>query len=108
MARRLAAEDKKNLGAIKAEAASAPTGLVWAKLGEAYASYGRYDEAIAAYDKALAKGGLKSPEQVKLGLGVALLRAGNRSRAKEIYASIADDKGVGQIANLWLLTMGRN
>jgi hypothetical protein len=99
MATAQATDDAKQLAA--AEPPSYGPGM--AKLGDAYASYGRYKEAIAAYDDALAKGRLDHPDDVRLHLGIACLAAGQADRARVAFEAIAADDGSRDLARLWLI-----
>jgi hypothetical protein len=103
MASRQAAEEAASLDRLAKEAESAGDGRAWVKLGEAYSSYGRNEQAIAAFEKGLAKGGLKHPEDARLRLGVACLEAGEAARAREVLNSITGGDGAAVIARLWLL-----
>jgi tetratricopeptide (TPR) repeat protein len=103
MAARQSAADVQALGAFAREAAAAADGRAWEKLGQAYASYGRHDEAVAAFDKALAKGGLDHPEDAQLHLGIACLNAGQTARARQVLAGITAEGGAAELARLWLL-----
>jgi hypothetical protein len=107
MADRQAASDLASLAQQQREAGAAATGLPLEKLGEAYASYGKYDEAIAALTKAIAKGGLHNPDDAKLHLGIAYLRAGRPADAKPVLAGIAGDDGTRTLAQLWTIEGGR-
>jgi outer membrane protein assembly factor BamD (BamD/ComL family) len=106
MASRQSDEDQKGLAPLAKEADAAGTGLAWAKLGEAYASYGQYDNAIAAFQNGIGKGGLKYPDDVKLHLGVACLRAKEPAKAKDILSSVAGADGARDLALLWLIQGG--
>ncbi|HZB91047.1 MAG TPA: hypothetical protein VE397_06375, partial [Stellaceae bacterium] len=64
-ASRQANEDVQRLPAETAAAAAARNGVPSVRLGDAYASYGRYPEAIAAFQQGLGKGGLDHPEEAK-------------------------------------------
>ena len=61
MATTQAADDAKTVAKQESDAAVTPNGSAWEKLGEIYASDGQYDKAIAAYQKAIQKGGLPEP-----------------------------------------------
>ena len=98
-----AADDAKTLAKRESDAAAAPNGLAWEKLGETYASDGQYDKAIAAYQKAIQKGGLQNPEDAKLHLGLAYLAAGQKAPARQTLAGVAGTDGTRDLAQLWLL-----
>jgi tetratricopeptide (TPR) repeat protein len=106
MASRQSNDDLKGLPNLAKEADAAATGLAWVKLGEAYASYGRYDDAIAAFQKGIAKGGLKYPEDAKLHLGIAYLQAKQPAKAKEVLSALAAGDGAQDLGRLWLIAAG--
>jgi tetratricopeptide (TPR) repeat protein len=88
------------------DAEAAATGLPWIKLGDAYASYGQYENAIAAFEKGLGKGGLKYPEEAKLHLGLAHLKAGQAAQARAVLGSVGGADGARDLARLWLIKSG--
>ena len=47
-------------------------------------SYGQNDKAVAAISKGIAKGGLKSPDEANLLLGIAQLRLRNAAEAQQV------------------------
>jgi len=106
LADRQAAEDIRTLPQQARDAEAAATGLPWIKLGDAYASYGQYENAIAAFEKGLAKGGLKYPEEAKLHLGLAHLKAGQRAQARAVLGSVGGADGARDLARLWLIKSG--
>jgi tetratricopeptide (TPR) repeat protein len=103
MAAKQSGEDLKTLPQLAYEADAARDGLPWVKLGEADASYRRYDDAIAAYQKGLQKGGLKHPEDTQLHLGVACLHAGQKDKALAALGAVTGTDGAHDLAQLWLL-----
>ncbi|MGO8915610.1 MAG: hypothetical protein ACLQJR_06860 [Stellaceae bacterium] len=103
MAARQSGEDIKTLPQLAREAEAGRDGLPWVKLGEAYASYGRYDDAVAAFQKGLGKGGLKHPEDAELHLGVAYLQAGRKEQAAQALGAVTGADGTRDLAQLWLL-----
>jgi hypothetical protein len=106
MAQQQASDDQKGLAAKAKEAEAARSGLPAVQLGEAYASYGRYAEAIAALEQGLEKGGLDHPEEAKLELGIAYLAAGNKAKAASVLSGIAGEDGARELAQLWLIAGG--
>lgn len=95
MAKKLAAEDKKTL------AKDAPTPKGKAVLGEAYATYGRYDKAIALYKSALGSS-FEGDGLARLHLAQAYLATGRKAEARKALAGIKDGKAA-RLAQAWLL-----
>ena len=106
MADRQSSADINGLAQLAKEAGAAANGLPWVKLGEAYASYGQYDNAVAALQKGIQKGGLKYPEDAKLHLGIAYLQAKQPAKAKEMLSSVTGADGAQDLAQLWLILGG--
>lgn len=106
MAKRQSDEDVKSLAAQAQEAEASASGSALEKLGEAYTSYGRYDEAIIALTNSLKKGGLKNADDARLHLGVANLLAGGRPAAMEALSAVRGTDGSGDLARLWLIRNG--
>ncbi len=107
MAQHQSAEDAKALAAQAIEAEAAKTGLPLEKLGEAYLSYHRYDDAVAALEKSFAKGGLDHPEDAKLHLGIAYLGAGSETKANATLGTISGKDGVADLARMWRIEGGK-
>jgi tetratricopeptide (TPR) repeat protein len=103
MANRQASNDQQSLPQLATEAGAASNGLAWVKLGDAYASYGQYDKAIDAYQKGIKKGGLQSPDDAKLHLGIAYLLSGQKAKAKESFDALSPKDATRDLAQLWLL-----
>lgn len=72
------------------------------RLGESYASYGKFDKAIAAYGRALQRGGLNYPDDAKLHLGLAYLASGQKAQARDTFKAITGTDGTRDLAQLWL------
>lgn len=106
LAKRQSDEDMTGLAAQAKEAEAAVNGIASEKLGEAYLSYGRYDEAVSALTSSLKKGGLKDLESAKLHLGLAYLRVGQQPNAKDILNSVTGDDGAKDLSRLWLIHGG--
>ena len=101
-----AASDQRSLAV---EAGSAKGGSELLKLGDAFASYGQYNDAINSYQKAIAADGFKTPleaNQAKLHLGIAYLNAGQKPKAKDALKAVTGADGTGDLAQLWALQAG--
>jgi hypothetical protein len=107
MAKRQSDEDVKGLAAEARDAGNAKTGLALEKLGEAYLSYGRFQDAAAALEHGIAKGGLDHADDARLHLGVTYLRAGDAAQAKATLSAIAGQGGIDDLARMWLAAGGK-
>ena len=70
-------------------------------MGMAYFGAAQWDQAIAYLDKALKKGSLKEPAHVKLTLGVAHLKKGQRDTARAEFKQVSADPILGKVATAW-------
>jgi tetratricopeptide (TPR) repeat protein len=102
-AKRAAARDKASLEKNAREAARAQTGNQDVGLGLAYYGYQDYDQAIKALSQGIAKGGLKDAASAHLLLGIAQLKAGNKSAALQSFKSVKGDPTLERLATLWSL-----
>ncbi|GGE13970.1 hypothetical protein GCM10011529_20480 [Polymorphobacter glacialis] len=75
------------------------------KGGQAYFGLGRYPQAVAAYDKAIATNGADA-DQARLFKGIAALKGGNAAVAKTSFAAVSASGGLRDIADLWALYAG--
>jgi len=105
-AKQAAALDKSTLDKQDASARAKPTGEADVKLGAAYLSYGEVDKAIEALKRGLGKGGVKSPDEASLLLGLAYVRSNNNAEAAKAFGAVTQDAGLARIAKLWLLKVG--
>jgi tetratricopeptide (TPR) repeat protein len=103
----VAAQAVSDKGSLAGETAQAKTGSALLKLGDAFASYGEYSDAINAYQKAISAGGFKTPleeNQAKLHLGLAYLNAGQK--AKDALKAVTGADGTADLAQLWIIKGG--
>ncbi len=94
-----AALDRKELPALEAEAKAAKTGDSDVLLAEAFLSYGQYDKAAEAAQRALGKG-VKDQNEANLLLGKALVGAGKGSEAAAAFAKVTGGD-YRDLAPLW-------
>lgn len=102
-AKEVAAADKARLAQLTTEAEAAATGEKNEALGMAYFGAEQYDQAITHLEKAIKKGGLKEPAHVKLTLGIAQLRKGQRDAARTAFKSVSSDPVLGKVASAWTI-----
>ena len=100
-----AADDAKNIASGEAAAAKAKTGAGLVNLGWAYATMDQYDKGIGFIQQGIAKGGLKSPEEAKLRLGMAQARGGKNADAIATFQSIKGGAGAGDLAKYWIMML---
>ena len=74
------------------------------QVGQRFASYGKYDRAIAAITRGLAKQGVSNPDQAKLDLGRIQLLAGKTDQARKTLQSIKAESSTKDVARLFLIT----
>jgi hypothetical protein len=104
-AKQRAAADQAQLSTVEQTALGAPTGDPLVQLGAAYISYGQNDKAVGALTKGIAKGGLKSPDEANLLLGLAQLRQHNNAAAQQSFDKVASssNNGYARLGKLWSL-----
>ena len=102
-AQKAAKRDQAMLGKSAEEAARASSGQQDVGLGLAYYGYQQYDKAIQALKQGIAKGGLKSPSEADLLLGIAQLKAGDKNAALQSFKAVKGDPTLARLATLWSL-----
>jgi hypothetical protein len=105
------AEEQRSLINSDAEAsaaASAPSGTGLYNLGWALFQQGQVDKGVAMMELGLQKGGLKRPEEARLHLGLALVAAGQKSKAVPVLKAVQGNDGSADLARLWLILASKN
>jgi len=97
-----AAKDKATIGDFVKVAASRKIGDYDLKLANTYMGYQQYADAAAAAQRALAKGGLKNPQDAELILGEALAAQGKNAEALDALSKVSGG-ATGAAAHLWTL-----
>jgi len=93
-----AADDAKNIAAGEASAAKSKTGAGLVNLGWAYVTMDQFDKGIGFIEQGIAKGGLKSPDEAKLRLGMAYARAGKKDQAIKTFETVKAGGGLADTA----------
>ncbi len=84
------------------EAQAAKDGNALAKIGSGLIGLNKLDQGIPLLESALAKGGLKRADDVKLRLGLAQIKSGNRAKGVQTLRAVAGKDGAADVARLWL------
>ena len=95
--------EQKQLPTREAEAQSEHDGNAAARLGEEYVSYGNYAKGIPLIQTALKKDALNHPDDTKLHLALAYMKAGQKAQAISTFRTVGGKDGAGDIARLWLI-----
>lgn len=104
MARTQAAEDLKILPSIEKEAHAKPNGEALIKVGEAYLGHGQYENAVAAFTKGLAKGGVKAQDDANINLGIAYLGLNKKAEAIKAFQSVPGTSKLALLSRLWVIS----
>jgi len=98
-----AAADRASLAKQDREAAAGKAADADLRVGQAFMSYGQYPQAVAAIQRAVAKGNAADPAEVQLVLGIAQLKAGNKAEASKAFRAVKGDADLQRVAKLWSL-----
>jgi tetratricopeptide (TPR) repeat protein len=85
----LAQEDSKAIPALKSAANLASDGEVDARLANSYLNIGEYGECVTSARTAIRKGGLKSPDNIQISLGMCLYNLRRYDDAKTAFRDAA-------------------
>ena len=100
-AKKAAAADKAQLPQLAKEAEKATQGQAYVGLGQAYLSYGQFDEAIDALKKGIAKGGVTDADEAQVSLGIAYLRKGQKDLARQAFKAVKPESKWHDLADMW-------
>ncbi len=100
-AKKSAAADKASLAQLAKEAEKATQGQADVALGQAYLSYGMYDEAIGALQRGIKKGGVTDIDEAQISLGMAYLKKGQKDLARQAFRAVKDDSKWRDLAEMW-------
>lgn len=100
-----AADDAKTIASGEAGAAKSKTGAGLVNIGWAYATMGQADKGVDFIQKGIAKGGLKAPDEAKLRLGMAQVRAGKKEEAIQTFQGIKGGGGAADLAKYWVVLL---
>ncbi len=98
----LAQEDEKSIPALKEAARLSNEGELDLRLGNAYLNLGRYTECVSAVQAGLRKGGIKSPDNAQISLGMCLYNQQKYSAAIKSFREARKTRRSTRIANQWI------
>lgn len=96
------AEGGKSLLSGLDEAEAAKDGNQLAKIATGLIGLNNLDRGIPMLESAIAKGGLKRPDDAKLRLGLAQIKSGNKAKGNQTLKSVGGKEGAADIARLWM------
>lgn len=100
-AKKQATTDRAALPQLAKDAEKATQGQADVGLGQAYLSYGMLDEAIAALQRGIKKGGVTDIDEAQISLGIAYLKKGQKEQARQAFKSVKADGKWADLGELW-------
>lgn len=98
----LAMEDEKAIPALIAAAKLADHGEIDQRLANAYLNTAKYSDCVASAKNALRKGGLKSPDNVQISLGMCLYNLKRYGEAKDAFREAGKTPRSERTASQWI------
>ncbi|MBI3714429.1 MAG: hypothetical protein HY255_00340 [Betaproteobacteria bacterium] len=95
------AEEKKRMA--RGEASATKTALALVNNGFNYVLNGDSAKGLAMMEEGVKMPGLKYPDEARLRFGVALVYAGQKDKAIEVFNTIKGADGTGDLAHLWTI-----
>ena len=98
----LAMEDEKAIPALTQAARLSNDGELDVRLGNAYLNVSEYGECVKAVEAGLRKGGLKSPDNAQISLGMCQYNLRRYTAAIQAFQQAAKTERSRRIANQWI------
>ena len=98
----LAQEDEKSIPALQEAAKLSEDGELKLRLGNAHLNLGQYGECVAAINDGIKKGGIKSPDNAQISLGMCLYNQKKYNEAKSAFREAGKTSRSRRIANQWV------
>ena len=98
----LSMEDEKAIPALKEAARLSTDGELDVRLGNAYLNTGQYDECAKSVRNGIRKGGLKSPDNAQISLGMCLYNLRQYQGGIKAFQEAAKTNKSRRIANQWI------
>ena len=94
---------KAALAQNEAKAQASSTGDDDVKVGAGYLFSGDPAKAVTLLQRGITKGKLQNPDEAAMLLGIAQLKANNKSEAAKAFKTVKSDPNMARIAKLWTL-----
>jgi tetratricopeptide (TPR) repeat protein len=98
----LAMEDAKAIPALKSAASLADNGEVDARLANSYLNVGDYANCESSANAAIRKGGLRSPDNIQISLGMCLYNLQRYGDSKSAFRNAAKVPRSQRVSNQWI------
>jgi tetratricopeptide (TPR) repeat protein len=98
----LAAEDEEAIPALQQAARLSDEGELNLRLGNAYLNLGRYGECVQAIQGGIKKGGIKSPDNAQISLGMCLYNQKKYREAIAAFREAAKTQRSRNISRQWI------
>lgn len=98
----LSQEDNKAIPALKAAASLASDGELDLRLANAYLNVSEYGDCVTSANTAIRKGGLKTPDNAQISLGMCLYNLRRYPDAKTAFRSAAKSQRSRRISDQWV------
>lgn len=98
----LAMEDQRAIPALQAAARMDEDGELYVRLGNAYLNLGEYDKCEEAVRSGLKKGGLKSPDNAQISLGMCLYNQRKYQGAISAFREAGKSSRSTRVARQWI------
>lgn len=98
----LAQEDEKSIPALQAAARLSDDGELNLRLGNAHLNLGQYGECVSAINDGIRKGGIKSPDNAQISMGMCLYNQKKYNEAIKAFREAGKTKRSSKIAQQWV------
>jgi tetratricopeptide (TPR) repeat protein len=98
----LSQEDARSIPALKEAAKLSDEGELNLRLGNAYLNLGQYGECVAAVQAGVRKGGIKSPDNAQISLGMCLYNQKKYGEAKKAFANASKTPRSKRVSKQWI------
>jgi TolA-binding protein len=98
----LAAEDEKSIPALQHAARLSDEGELNLRLGNAHLNLGQYGECVTAIQEGVRKGGIKSPDNAQISLGMCLYNQKKYKDATAAFRAAAKTNRSKKMSGQWI------